>query len=206
MLNHGMSPRDQLLALAIVVMWGVNFVVMKHAVAEIPPLLLTALRFGLAAVPAIFFVRRPAVAWRLLIAYGVAFGIVKFGLLFSAFKLGSPSGLTAVLLQTQVFFTVAFAALVLGERVTPGQRLGLAVAALGVIVIAAGATQNAVGDVALLPVALVIAAAAAWGLANLALKAAGPIDMFGFTVWTSAIAPLPMFGDLICRRGSGRVG
>lgn len=187
-----MSTRDFLLALTIVVMWGLNFVVMKHAVAEVPPLLLTALRFGLATVPAIFFIPRPAVAWSLLAAYGTAFGIVKFGLLFTAFKLGSPSGLTSVLLQTQAFFTVGLVAAVLGEPVSQAQRRGLAIAALGVTVIAAGATQDAGGSVPLLPVLLVIAAAAAWGTANLALKAAGKVDMLAFTVWTSAVAPLPM--------------
>ena len=187
-----MSTRDLLLALVIVLMWGVNFIAMKHAVTEVPPFLLTALRFGLATVPAIFFIPRPAVTWRLLAAYGAAFGIVKFGLLFTAFRLGSPSGLTSVLLQTQAFFTVAFAAVVLGEIVTTSQRRGLVIAALGVAVIAAGATRDAAGGVTLLPVLLVIAAAAAWGLANLALKSAGKVDMLGFTVWSSAVAPLPM--------------
>ena len=67
-----MSPRDIALALFIAVLWGVNFIVMKHAVSEVPPLMLTALRFALAAVPAVFFIARPKVAWATLMGYGAA--------------------------------------------------------------------------------------------------------------------------------------
>ena len=183
-----MLTRDIALALAIAVLWGVNFVVMKHAVSEVPPLLLTALRFALAALPAAFFVKRPAVSWRLLIAYGTAFGIVKFGLLFTALKLGSPSGLTSVLLQTQVFFTIAMAHVLLAENAGPRQQIGIAVALAGVAAIVSGAIEGA----ALLPTLLVVAAAVAWAVANLVLKRAGKIDMLAFTVWTSLIPPLPM--------------
>ena len=183
-----MPIRDLALALSIAVLWGLNFVVMKHAVSEVPPLLLTAVRFSLAAVPAVFLIARPAVSWRLLMAYGMAFGIVKFGLLFTAFRLGSPSGLTSVLLQTQVFFTIALAHLLMAEHADRRQQAGIGVALAGVAAIVTGAIEGA----ALVPTLLVIAAAIAWGVANLVLKRAGKIDMLAFTVWTSLVPPLPM--------------
>jgi O-acetylserine/cysteine efflux transporter len=183
-----MTPRDIGLALFIAVLWGANFVVMKHAVSEIPPLLLTSIRFALAALPAVFFLPRPRVTWAILAAYGTAFGIVKFGLLFTAFKIGGAAGLASVLLQTQVFFTILLAQTLMGETVSARQRLGISIALAGVAAIIAGGFA----DAALGPVALILAAALAWAFANIIQKRAGKVDMLAFTVWTSLIPPLPM--------------
>ncbi len=188
-----MAARDIALALFIAVLWGLNFIVMKHAVSEVPPLLLTALRFALAAVPAVFLIARPQVSWATLIGYGTAFGIVKFGLLFTAFKIGGAAGLASVLLQTQVFFTILLAHALLGERVAVQQRLGVVVALAGVaVIVAAGLAGAAAG-----PIVLIVAAAMAWGVANViqkraSLGGAGKIDMLAFTVWTSLVVPVPM--------------
>lgn len=56
-----MSPKDLLLALLVIVVWGLNFVVIKVGLHGMPPMLMGALRFMLAAFPAILFVRRPQV-------------------------------------------------------------------------------------------------------------------------------------------------
>ncbi len=177
-----------LAALFVAVLWGFNFVVMKHAVSEFPPLLLTALRFALAAVPMLFFVARPACGWRPLVLFGLLFGVIKFSLLFTAFSIGLPSGLGAVTLQTQAFFTIALAAILLREWPTRWQSISLAVAFVGVAVIAYGVSGSATA----LPVALTVAAAAAWGLANIVLKRLPGVDMLSFMVWASVIPPLPM--------------
>lgn len=183
-----MAPRDVALALFVAVLWGANFVVMKHAVSEVPPLLLTALRFALAALPMVFFLPRPRVSWGTLIAYGTAFGIVKFGLLFTAFKIGGAAGLASVLLQTQAFFTILLAQALMGETVGGRQRLGIGVALAGVVVIVAGG----IADASAAPFVLIVAAAMAWSVANLIQKRAGSIDMLAFTVWISLVPPLPM--------------
>jgi O-acetylserine/cysteine efflux transporter len=183
-----MAARDIALALFIAVLWGVNFIIMKHAVSEVPPLLLTALRFALAAVPAVFFIARPQVPWGTLIGYGAAFGIVKFGFLFTAFKMGGAAGLASVLLQTQVFFTILFAQAFMGERVTARQRIGIGVALAGVAVIIA----TGWGDADAGPIALIVLAAIAWGVANLIQKQVGKVDMLAFTVWTALVVPVPM--------------
>ncbi len=161
---------------------------MKYAVGEFPPLLLTALRFALAAVPLVFFIARPAIGWRPLIAFGVAFGIVKFGLLFVAFKVGMPAGLAALVLQTQAFFTVILAVIALNERPPAMQWGGIALALLGVAIVAATGSPGPTA----LPLALTLAAAIAWASANIVMKQAGPVDMLSFTVWMSLVPPLPM--------------
>jgi O-acetylserine/cysteine efflux transporter len=184
-----MPIRVSLLATLVGIIWGFNFVVMKWGVAHVPPLLLLTLRFGLAAVPAIFFVTRPPVSWRIIVGYGLAFGVVKFALLFFAFKFGMTAGVGSVLLQAQVFFTVTFAALLSAERPTAMQTAALTLAAVGLGIIGIG---NATGGVGLLPFAMVVAAAACWAVANMISKRAGRIDAFAFVVWTSAAATPPL--------------
>ena len=78
----GLPLRHALLALAVVAIWGANFVVIKSALATMPPLLFATLRFALAFLPAALFVARPTVPWRTLAAYGVSIGAGQFGLLF----------------------------------------------------------------------------------------------------------------------------
>jgi O-acetylserine/cysteine efflux transporter len=194
-----MTPRDIGLAIFVAVLWGANFIVMKHAVSEIPPLLLTGLRFALAAVPAVFLLPRPRVSWATLVAYGTAFGIVKFGMVFTAFKIGGAAGLSSVLLQTQAFFTILLAQHLMGESVGTGQRRGIAIALAGVGAIIAGGFA----DAALGPVALIVAAAMAWGVANIIQKRAGKVDMLAFTVWMALVPPLPMFALSAAVEGVG---
>ena len=177
-----------LLALVVVAIWGFNFVVIKVGLADVPPLFLTALRFVFAALPAVFFVRRPAVSWRLLVGFGLVFGVVKFGLLFVGMKAGMPAGLSSIVLQMQAFFTIGFAYLALGERPLPIQYLGAAVAVAGIAAIGAARWQGA----ELMPFLLVIGAAACWGVSNILTKKAGRIDMLAFIVWISLVPILPL--------------
>ena len=113
-----MPLRDIALALGVVLIWGLNFVAIKWGVDEIPPFLLTGLRYLGCALPAVFFIRKPQVSWGLLIAYGMTVGVLQFGLLFTAMRLGMPAGLASLVMQMQVFFTMALAMLLLGERPT----------------------------------------------------------------------------------------
>jgi len=193
--------RDIAAALLVVVLWGFNFVVMKHAVSEVPPLLLTALRFALAAVPAILFVPRPATSWGVLIAFGTAFGIVKFSLLFLAFQFGMPAGLASIVLQLHAFFAVMLAVVFYREVPRPLQWVGLGAAFAGLGVIAAGEA----GGVVLVPLLLTVAAAFAWALATMAVKRAGSIDMLGFAVWISVVPPLPMLVLSLIFEGGGAI-
>jgi O-acetylserine/cysteine efflux transporter len=183
------SPRDIVLALAVAAVWGLSFVAIRWSVNEVPPLLATALRYVAAVVPAIFFVRRPAVAPWLLIGYGLAVGVGQFGLLFTAIKLGMPASLGALVIQLQAFFTVALAVSFLGERPSPPQLVGAAIAFGGIAVIA----TERLGGAALWPFLMTIGAAASWGVANLLTKRAGKVDMLGFVVWSSLVPPIPLY-------------
>ncbi|MGN6489065.1 MAG: EamA family transporter [Devosia sp.] len=196
-----MSPRDLILALLVVTVWGLSFIAIRWGVDEVAPLLMTALRYTFAALPAVFLVRRPNVPWRVLIGYGLAIGVGQFGLLFVAVKLGMPPGLGSVVVQLQVFFTIGLAVLFFGERPRPVQWLGALVAFAGIGVIGLGRLEGA----ALIPMLMVVAAAFFWGVGNTITKQAGKIDMLGFVVWSSLVPPLPLLALSLLLEGPGAI-
>ena len=183
-----LPPRHLLLALAVVAVWGTNFVVIKWTLGSLPPLLLGALRFALAFAPAALFVRRPAVAWRVLAAYGVLIGAGQFGLLFIAMRADITPGLASLVIQTQVFFTIGLAMALAGERVRGFQVVALVLAAAGLAVIATH-TDNSTTPLGLV---LVLLAALSWAAGNLVSKRAGRVDVLGFMVWSSLFAVPPL--------------
>ncbi|GAA0957634.1 EamA family transporter [Kribbella koreensis] len=194
-----MNPRHVLLALAAVVVWGVNFVVIEVGLEGFPPLFFSALRFFFAAVPAIFLLGPPRVAWRYVIAVGLALGVAKFGLLFIAMDHGVPAGLASLVLQCQVVFTLLFAIVVLRERPRPAQLAGIAIACCGLALILVdhqlAAPVGALG--------LVILAGASWGVANVATRLGKPQDTLRFMVWVSAVAVLPLLALSLLTEGPG---
>ncbi|MBW8834152.1 MAG: EamA family transporter [Burkholderia sp.] len=182
-----MSPRDLLLALVVVIAWGVNFVVIKVGLHGVPPMLLGALRFTLAAIPAVFFVKRPQLAWRWLLAYGLTISLGQFAFLFSAMYVGMPAGLASLVLQAQAFFTLIFAAFFLHERFRLPNVAGLLIAAAGLAVIGmqGGHAMTLAGFL------LTLCAACSWALGNIVTKKVGKVDLVGLVVWGSLIPPLP---------------
>ncbi len=194
-----MSPAHLLLALGVVIVWGLNFIAIRWGVDEVPPLMLSALRFLLAALPAVLLIRRPAVPWRLVVLYGLVNGVMQFGLLFSAIGLGMPAGLSSLVMQLQAFFTIGLAMLFLGERPKPIQFAGAAIAFAGIAAIGLERLEG----LAFLPFLMTIAAAFFWGCGNIVTKQAGRVDMLAFVVWSSLVPPLPLFlGSLLLERGS----
>ncbi len=197
-----MAPRDLLLALLVVLIWGLNFVMIKWGVEEIPPLFLTTLRYICAALPMIFFVKRPKVKVSTLLVYGLAIGFAQFGLLFSAIKLGMPAGLASLIMQTQAFFTFGLAVLFLGERIGPMQLIGASVAALGIAVIA----TERIEVTALVPLLMLLVSAFCWGVGNIASKRAGQIDMLSFVVWSALVPILPLLALSLLLEGPAAIG
>ena len=185
-----MRPLELALALLVVVVWGVNFAVIKTGVGEVPPLLLGALRFLLAALPAVLLLRPPKVPWRLYVAYGMAISVGQFAFLFSAIHLGMPSGLASLVLQSQAFFTMLFAALWLGENWRASQLVGLLLAAGGLALIgsAHGLSMPLAGFLLTLAAASM---SAAGNIVTRAVARCGPINQFAFVVWASLVPPLP---------------
>ena len=196
--SAAMPAADYLRALVVVVIWGLNFVVMKWGLAGLSPMLLGALRFAVAALPFVIFVPRPALPARYWVGYGVLQGLGQFGLLFSALSVGMTAGMASVVMQSQAFFTMALAAPLLGERARPAQWAGLVVATAGLIAIGLS-HGDAPGQMTLIGFLLTLGAAFMWASSNLVVRFAARhqpgYDPFAFIVW-SGLAPIVPFALL----------
>jgi O-acetylserine/cysteine efflux transporter len=186
------------LALAVVAVWGSNFVVIELALAKLPPLLLATLRFACAFVPGALLLRRPRVPLAALASYGLAIGVGQFALLYLAMTRFISPGLASLVVQTQVFFTVGLALVALRERVRAHQAAALVLAAAGIGWIGA----HTEGDATPLGLALVLCAAFGWASGNLVAKRAQPEDMLAFTVWSSAFAVPPLLALSLAFEGA----
>ena len=180
--------RHLLLALAVVAVWGTNFVVIKVALGHLPPLLFAALRFTFALLPAALFVKRPAAPWRALAAYGVLIGLGQFGVLYIAMNGFISPGLASLVVQTQVVFTIGLALRLTGERVAAFQVVALALAAAGLLIIG----LNAGADSTPLGLVLVLIAAASWAGGNMVTRAYPSVNMLAFVVWASLFSIPPL--------------
>jgi O-acetylserine/cysteine efflux transporter len=193
-MKDALSPRDLLLALVTVALFGFSFVPIKIGLREVPPFALAALRFFFAAVPMVLVIRRPRLPWRAIVGYGLAIGFVQFGLLFLAIELGMPAGLSSVVIQVQVFFTIGLAVALLGDTVQRHNLVGAGIAAAGILVLAVqkvivGAHGTLIGF------ALVIVSAFAWSVGNIIAKRAAAkyeADMLALVVWSSLVPPIPL--------------
>lgn len=188
-----------LLALAVVAIWGSNFVVIRLGLDAFPPLLFAALRFALAVLPAIFFVPRPAAPWRNLAAYGLLIGVGQFGMLFLAMRSQISPGLASLVIQTQVFFTLMLAMRLNKERVQGYQWLSLLLAGAGIGVIA----SHTDGSTTLLGLAMILLAAFSWACGNMVGKRAGQVNMLAYMVWSSAFAVPPLLALSLFVEGPG---
>ncbi|MDR3104739.1 MAG: O-acetylserine/cysteine exporter [Yokenella regensburgei] len=188
-----MTRRDGLLALLVVVVWGLNFVVIKLGLHNMPPLMLAGLRFLLVAFPAIFFVARPRIPFRLLLGYGLTISFGQFAFLFCAIKFGMPAGLASLVLQAQAFFTIILGAFVFGERLQGKQLAGITLAVFGVLVLIEASLNGQ--HVALLGFFLTLAAGLSWACGNIFNKLIMQHEtrppVMSLIVWSALIPIVP---------------
>ncbi|MDP2260703.1 MAG: EamA family transporter [Caulobacter sp.] len=188
MIQTSLPLRHALLALAVVAVWGTNFVVIRIGLDHLPPLLFATLRFTFALLPAVVFIKRPDVPWRDLAAYGVLIGAGQFGLLYIAMNGHISPGLASLVVQSQAFFTVALAMGLTGERVKPFQIAALALAAAGIGLI----LWRSDGSASPLGLVLVLVAGLSWAGGNIVSRRSPGANMLGFVVWASLFSIPPL--------------
>jgi O-acetylserine/cysteine efflux transporter len=174
------------LALLVAVVWGLAFVATRVALDSFSAPQLTALRFLVAAVPAVVL-PRPAVSWAVLLGVGATLFAGQFLFQFFAIAHGMPPGLASIVAQTQALFTIVFAALALGQWPTRRQMAGSVVALGGLAVIAGTVGQ----DLTVSGLVLTLVSAVSWGIGNILLKRLHDVEMLTLVVWTSLVPPLP---------------
>ena len=195
--SDSLSLRDALLAIAVTAVWGSNFVVIHVALEHLPPLFLAALRFTVSFLPAALVLRCPDVPWRNLAAYGILVGAGQFGLLYIAMNGHITPGLASLVIQTQVFFTIALASGLIREKVRPYQVVAVLIAAAGLAII----LRHTDGGTTATGLALVLVAAACWAGSNLVVRATPRVDMLAYVVWASLFSVPPLLALSLCREG-----
>jgi O-acetylserine/cysteine efflux transporter len=183
-----MSIKDICLAFLVVMIWGLNFSIIKIGLEELPPILFSALRFALVALPAVFFVPFPKTSIWNVVGVGVFLGVLKFGCLFVAMKSDASAGLSSLLLQAQVFFTIGFSVLFYKEHITKSQLLGVIIASLGFSLFFVNAGQH----ITYVGFILILLAAFFWSISNLIMKKIKDVNLLHFMVWVCLIPPLPL--------------
>ncbi len=194
--RQALTGRDLTAALIVVVLWGVNFVVMKFALRDFTPLQLGAARYVFAVLPLALFIRPPPIAWKWLVLYGLFQGLGQFGFLFLALQVGMTSALASVMLQTQVFFTALFGFVLLKERASRPLQAGMVLAVLGLSCFAINyLLPGASAGTTIAGFALTLCASAMWAASNIVARRVqqGGVDYSptAFVVWSSSVAVLP---------------
>ena len=198
MKGSALTRRDLAAALVVVVVWGVNFVVMKFALRDFSPFQLGAARYVFAVLPLALLVKPPRIHWKWLLLYGSFQGVGQFGILFMALHVGMTAALASVLLQTQVFFTALFGFVLLHERAGRPLQAGMLLAALGLGCFALNYLHPGLSSgsvTTLLGFVLTLCAAAMWAMSNIVARSVQQrytdYSPLAFVVWSSSVAILP---------------
>ena len=188
-----MTAKDLLLGLAIIFIWGFNFVVIRWGLDAMTPMMLGGVRFLLLFLVGIAFCARPKTPFKWCLLYALSLNFGQFALLFSAMIFDMPAGLASLVLQSQAIFTLIFSVLLLKETVRPYQILAVAIACGGLAIIGAANDDT---RMTLLGFVLTLAAASSWALGNITTKAImqqGHSADLGFIVWSASLAAIPFF-------------
>ena len=192
-----MKPADILIAVMVAMIWGLAFVASRIALDEFSPALMTALRFSIAAVPCLF-IRKPKVAWSLLIAISLTLFLGQFLAQAYGIAHGVPVGLTSVIVQSQALFTIGLAAIMFGERPTPAQTLGVGIAASGLAMIC-----GTVGyDFSVAAFAILMISPISFAIGNLLLRRAQNVPMFDLFAWLCLASAVPLFALVLVNDGA----
>ncbi|AXQ97114.1 EamA family transporter [Pseudoalteromonas piscicida] len=184
-----MNVKSISLALMVVIIWGLNFSVIKFGLAELPPILFSGLRFLVVAIPAVFFIPFPNTSVWNVLGVGLFLGVLKFSLLFIAMESNASAGIASLLLQAQVIFTILLSVLLLKETMNRFQVVGISIATFGFSLF----FINSSSSTTILGAVLILFAALFWSFSNLIMKRLQDVNLLHFIVWVSLVPPLPLF-------------
>lgn len=183
-----MDYKVRFLVVVVTLVWGFNFVVIRWGVESIDPAMMTALRFFFTSVPLIFFVKNPTINLAVVAMYGVFFGAGIWGLVNLSIALGTPSGMSSLLLQSSALLTVLVAVLFFDEKINNVKKVGIGVAFIGFSMVLLFRSEA----VSFTGVVLVLWASVFMTICNVIIRKYKPSDIVGFIVWSSLFVPVPV--------------
>ena len=182
---------DIFLVVLVVVVWGFNFVVIKWGIEDVDPYIMNALRFFLTAIPIIFFIKKPNIKLSVLALYGIIFGAGLWGVVNYAISLGTPSGLSSLILQASAFMSVIAGVMLFKEEITKNKTIGITLALIGFLIIIYN-NYDLGKENSLYGILLVLFAALSWTICNMIIKKYKPDNVVGFIAWSSLFVPIPI--------------
>jgi O-acetylserine/cysteine efflux transporter len=132
---HMITGRDLALLLGMNLIWGLNLIVSKIGVSQLPPVFFTALRFSALALLLIPFVRWHRGQMKNLLAAALFTGPFTFALLFVGMFLVADASMVAIASQMSVPFSTLLSVWLLGETIRWRRRLGITLAFAGIALI-----------------------------------------------------------------------
>lgn len=195
-----MKKKDIILAAMVVIMWGINFTVIRLGLNGVPSMLLVALRYLFTAFPAVFFVKKPKTELKYIVLFGLFVGVGQFACLFYAMEIGMPASIASIVLQMQAFISAIMAVIFLNERLKPKQIIGSVIAALGLLIIGAANTRGGINTIPLFAIILNLLAPVFWSASNIVARIASDkaaakgekLDMFSLVVWSGLVPIIPL--------------
>lgn len=179
-----LKPVDLLLTLLTVVVWGVNFIAIYMGLKDLPPFLFCTVRFALSALPFVFFLPKPQTPFKFVLGFGLFNFVLQFGLLFSSIQLGLSPGLSSLIMQVQVFFSLGLAYMFFGEKPTLLKITGSLISFVGIGIVAA----NINGDATIIGLLLTLLASFSWAAGNMFTKKINAQSPLALVVWGNLIA------------------
>ncbi len=183
-----LSIADILCGLCVALVWGMGVVFAKAAIDHFPPILLMAFRFLVTALALVWFVRPPLHQLKILFWIAFISAAIQYSLTFTGLK-GIDASVAVLVVQLEVPFLVLLGALFLGEK--PGLRkcVGIAMAFVGVALIAG---EPKLGN-AWLSVLMVVGGALAWAIGQIMVRSLKSIDGLTVTAWVAVFATPQLF-------------
>lgn len=179
-----MKPKHLLLALVTVIAWGLNFIAIHIGLEKLPPILLCTARFALTAIPWVFILPRPKAPFKLIVGYGIFTFAIQFGLLFGGMYLGLPAGLSSLVIQVQVFFSMGLAALIFGDIPGIWKVFGALISFVGIGIVA----SHVNGNTTFIGLSLTLLSALSWAVGNIFSKKIAAGSPVALVAWGSLVA------------------
>ena len=182
-MTYQLKITDMAMGFAVAIVWGMGLVFAKAAIEHFPPILLMSLRFTVAALALVWFVKPPLKHLKALFWVSIVSAAIQYSFTFTGLK-GLDAGVTSLVVQLEVPFLTLLGALVLGERTSLRKWLGIALAFSGVAVIVGWPTE----PISLTSVALVICGGFTWAVGQIMVRRLDSIDGLTVTAWVAVFA------------------
>lgn len=189
-----MTFRHFIIAMLVPLTWGFGFALAKQGLDHFPPLLMMSLRFSLAALVMVWFVPVPKGYFGQIFFISFVAATMQYGLTFSGLALMDATP-AILLVQSEVIFGVVIAAVLLKEKPTFRQILGIAVSLLGILTIVGAPSL----DGQMVGVLLVMSGCLFWAFGQvLVRRLSSALSGFQITAWLGVMAgPQMLFASVL---------